>query len=328
LKRIVIIYHSSILPDAGPDELDVLDEAEHVANGLTALGFQPLILPFPDDINELLGALKDHKPEFIFNLVETLHGDGRMIHIAPYWFEHLAIPYSGCPAQAIYTTSNKIVAKQLMFATGIKTPALLEFKDLDRLSGLDGKRYLVKSVWEHASVGLDESKKLVFDDVNGLRDEFLYRQKAGGLYFAEEYIEGREFNITLLGGKDGVEVMPAAEIRFIDFPKDTPKIVGYRAKWVEDSFEYTHTVRSFEFTDDDKPLLERLKGLCEKCWEVFGLRGYARVDFRVDKDGNIYVLEINANPCISPDSGFIAATMRNGISFGDVLKRIIEDLKN
>jgi len=119
-------------------------------------------------------------------------------------------------------------------------------------------------------------------------------------------------------------VLPHAEIRFIDYPSGKRKIVDFRAKWDEASFEYHHTIRCFDFLPEDKQLLEKLSALAKECWQVFGLGGYARVDFRVDNDGNPWVLEINANPCISPDSGFVAAAAMAGINYADFIARILK----
>jgi D-alanine-D-alanine ligase len=101
-------------------------------------------------------------------------------------------------------------------------------------------------------------------------------------------------------------------------------VVDFRAKWDEASFEYHHTIRCFDFLPKDQLLLNMLSFLAKECWQVFGLGGYARVDFRVDNDGNPWVLEINANPCISPDSGFVAAADRAGINYADFIARIIK----
>ncbi|TFG95506.1 MAG: hypothetical protein E4H13_13325, partial [Calditrichales bacterium] len=147
-----------------------------------------------------------------------------------------------------------------------------------------------------------------------------------GEWFVESYIPGREFNISILADNGKPEVLPVAEIEFVDFPPDKPMIVDYRAKWETDSFEYQHTVRSFDFPDTDESLFAELRVITAKCWEIFDLRGYARVDFRVDENGKPWVLEINANPCISPDSGFVAAAERAGINFNTVIKRIINDM--
>jgi D-alanine-D-alanine ligase len=144
--------------------------------------------------------------------------------------------------------------------------------------------------------------------------------------FAESYVHGREFNLSVLAGAGGPEVLPPAEIVFEAYPEGKPRIVGYRAKWDETSFEYTHTVRRFEFAGADAPLIGALGSLALRCWDLFGLRGYARVDFRVDESGGPWILEVNANPCISPDAGFVAAAERAGLSFEHVVERIVDDL--
>jgi len=122
--------------------------------------------------------------------------------------------------------------------------------------------------------------------------------------------------------------LPPAEIKFIDFPEGKPHILGYESKWDEDSFEYKNTVRTFEFEESDKTLLSKLTKICYDCWNSFKLKGYVRVDIRVDEKNNPYVLEINANPCISPDAGFYAACNRAGIKFTTVISEIIFDALN
>lgn len=151
------------------------------------------------------------------------------------------------------------------------------------------------------------------------------RKTLGVAFFAETYIEGREFNLSLLASSRGPEVLPPAEIRFEGFPETRRKIVGYRAKWVEDSFEYTHTPRTFRFPQSDGPLLLSLADLAKRCWTLFRLRGYARVDFRVDGEGRPWVLEVNTNPCLSPDAGFAAASREAGLAFPEVIRRIVAD---
>jgi len=147
----------------------------------------------------------------------------------------------------------------------------------------------------------------------------------GGECFAEQFVDGREFNLSMLASQEGPEVLPPAEMRFIDYPPGKWKVVGYRAKWDEGSFESLHTERSFEFAKSERPLLQKLMETARKCWDLFGLRGYARVDFRVDEQNQPWVLEINANPCLSPDAGFVAAASQGGLSYRQVVKRIIQD---
>jgi D-alanine-D-alanine ligase len=186
--------------------------------------------------------------------------------------------------------------------------------------------YIIKAVWEHASTWLGSDSIINARDPYELRKATASRQKNIGMAcFAEAFIEGREFNLSLIAGDGGPHVLPPAEIRFDDFPPDKVKVVDYLSKWVEDSFEYHHTPRCFDFPDEDASLLLRLKDLALRCWRVFDLRGYARVDFRIDNTGKPWVLEVNTNPCLSPDGGFYAALERSGLSFVRAIERIIRD---
>jgi len=146
--------------------------------------------------------------------------------------------------------------------------------------------------------------------------------RAGSPWFAEAFIEGREFNLGLLDGPNGPTVLPPAEMLFEDFPEGKPRIVGYAAKWHEDSFEYSHTVRRFDLPGQDGALVAEMSRQALACWRLFGLRGWARVDFRVDGAGRPFILEVNANPCLSPDAGFAAGLARAGIPFIEAVGRI------
>ena len=142
-------------------------------------------------------------------------------------------------------------------------------------------------------------------------------------WFAEQYIDGREFNLALLGPAADPMLLPVAEMCF-SYPPGKPRIVGYKAKWEPGSFEYKNTFRRFDIPEADRGLLDDLRQLARRCWDLFGLNGYARVDFRVDATGQPWVLEVNANPCLSADSGFVAACREAGLSAGEVAERIVD----
>jgi D-alanine-D-alanine ligase len=334
----VAVIHGEVAECAGRDEKDVLIEVDTVSNGLTALGHEPIIVPVSLNLEETTRTLAALHPAMAFNLVESLSGKGSLIHIVPALLDSLKIPYTGSYTAAIILTSNKVLAKRWLGAAGLPTPpwfTAAERQERLRVSG----PWLVKSAWEHASIGLDEDSIIPEADRGRLLGEMeARRDKLGGACFAEAFIDGREFNLSLLAegtdpndGPDvqqfahgkGPEVLPPAEIRFDAYPPEKVRVVGYRSKWEEGSFEFDHTPRSFEFPETDTHLLAKLKELALRCWNLFDLRGYARVDFRVDRQGNPWILEVNTNPCLSPDAGFRAATERAGLNFSEVLNRII-----
>lgn len=324
MKKIVIL-HSDVTPDAGEDELDCLRQADTIAEALLQLGYDPVLIPFVFDLTRTITALNSLCPEVVFNLVETVAGKGSLIYFAPALLDYLKIPYTGCSTEAMFLTSNKPLAKKIMHEAGIATPAWVTEAGI-RSGSSSVDTYILKAAWEHASVGLDENcvvKLTGSTDLLALINE--RKKKLAGSFFAEAYIDGREFNVALIAGKSGVEVLPTAEMLFQGYAPDKLKLLDYRAKWVEDSFEYNNTVRTMDFSDEDEEIIVDLQEIAKRCWKLFGLRGYARVDFRVDKNGNPWVLEINANPCLSLEAGFAAAVEKTALKYHEAIELIIND---
>jgi D-alanine-D-alanine ligase len=125
-------------------------------------------------------------------------------------------------------------------------------------------------------------------------------------------------------GPAGPEILPIAEITFVDFPENMPKVLGWEAKWAEGSFACDHTVRRFLTDPADEPLLARIRELVQETWWICGLSGYARVDLRLDEAGQPCILEVNANPCIAQGAGFEAAAIQAGLGPAALVQRILE----
>jgi D-alanine-D-alanine ligase len=120
--------------------------------------------------------------------------------------------------------------------------------------------------------------------------------------------------------------LPPAEMIFHNYQEGRPRIVDFKAKWEVNTFEYANTVRAFPGDKIDPDLKEKIGSVAIRCWNTFGLKGYARVDMRIDINNNPFVIEVNANPCISPDSGLVAATIEANLPFTSVIQRILNDL--
>lgn len=320
----VAIVHNAVTDKSTIDELDVLVQVDSIGRSLIELGHETHLVPCTFDLLALRRRLESLRPDAVFNLVESLDARGRLIHLAPFLFDAMGLPYTGAPAEAIFITSQKVIAKQWLRASGLPTPDWFgpypeNSPNMPRTIPPNpawAAGFLIKAAWEHASFNLEGEGLVAGGDISRLRDLMKERAPAmGGVCFAEMYIEGREFNLSVIDGPDGPIALPPAEIVFEDFPEDKLRIVGYRAKWDEESFEYTHTSRRFDFPPEDAGLVERLKELALRCWHAVGMRGYARVDFRVDRQGRPWVLEANANPCFSPYGGFLAALKQEGFDY-------------
>ncbi|MBE0648688.1 MAG: ATP-grasp domain-containing protein [Bacteroidales bacterium] len=320
MKRKVVIVTNKLSEGAGADELDVLEQADMVANACEKLGYEVARMEMGLDLQSAISRIREEHPEMLFNLVESLDNKGEFAFIAASVFSSLGIPYSGTPVIPMFLASNKVLAKRELVRLGLPTP---KWFGADEAALLDPrKRYILKPIWEEGSLDLDESSVFYGTDE---RMKETAASKSREHYFIEEYIEGREFNISILGGLDGPEVLPLAEMQFLDFPAGKPKILGYRSKWEEESFEYTHTTRTFQSGEQDRVLHLRLIELCEACWKGFGLKGYVRIDFRVTKEGEPLIIDINANPCLSHSGGFAAALEQAGYSFTEAIRRILAD---
>ncbi|HHO77271.1 MAG TPA: D-alanine--D-alanine ligase [Deltaproteobacteria bacterium] len=323
--KTIVVLHNPVLADAPQDEQDVLVQAEEVSGALETLGFKAIRLPLMLLDESFTAKIREISPACIFNLVESSLGDARLIHMAPALLDHLGIPYTGASTEAIFLTSHKVLSKRLLTFNRIAPPAWF-MPGYDPVAELVFPgTYIIKALWEEASVGIDETSVVKASNLAELENLVDLRSRHLGLMcFAEQYIEGREFNISLLARDGQPETLPAAEIRF-DLPKSRYNIVDYRAKWDLDSIEYQGTRRCFDFPDNDEPLLDELRTIALLCWNVFELSGYNRVDFRVDISGKPFVLEVNANPCISPDSGFVAAAHKAGLTYPMIIERIVGD---
>jgi len=325
----IVILHQAVTEHSSLDERDVLMQVDAVSEALKSLGHEPTAIACDLNLSALRNTLKAMKPDAVFNLVESLDGSGRFLHLAPCLMEAMNTAFTGCPATALLTTSHKTMAKSVMANAGLPTPAWIGPCPQDSSSHMKLEtqdspgQWIIKSLWEHASAGLDETS-IVTGRPWEVRSLVCERAPClGGSAFAEAYIDGREFNLSLLQDGESAVVLPPAEILFEGYAEEKPRIVDYRAKWEEDSFEYNHTPRRFDFPTEDTALLETLRNLAIRCWHEFHLSGYARVDFRIDAQGQPWILEVNTNPCISPDAGFAAALNRAGISFESAVERIL-----
>ncbi len=318
MKRCLIIYNEPA-PEALPDELDVLDQVNFIESALKALGYNVNRMGITDDFMNEIAHIADEGFEFIFNLVESVGNNAEILYFIPALLNMHHLPYTGCPVEATFVTASKVLARRFMKANGI--PVAGGYKVSEASGLVPGRKYILKPVWEDGSLGITEESVFTF---NGTVPEIL-DDKNDNHWFIEDFIDGREFNVSVKAGPDGPEILPPAEMLFIDYPDDVPRIVSYKAKWVQDTFQFDNSCRRFPNDLSDR-LMQNIKDAVIACWHTFGLKGYARVDMRTDADENVYVLEVNANPCISPDSGFISAAVHAGYSHEDIISHIINDL--
>lgn len=302
---------------------DVLQQVAAVEQGLAELAVSSVRLPFDRDLPHFLQALATEQVDAIFNLCESVDDDARLAGHPAAVFELLGLPFTGSGSFALMLTTDKLSAKRQLAAAGLPTPEYFTYDG--EATGLPPDiafPVIIKPRLEDASIGIDQ-ESVVFDKVElGTKLPEFYEQY--GPLLIEQFIAGREFNISLFGYPKA-RVLPVAEIDFSTFPRDLHRIVGYRAKWDEDAFEYHNTQRLFP-RDLQSETLRRLQMIATDAFKLFMLRDYGRIDLRMDGLGNIYVLEANANPCLSPDAGFVAAAGQVTMDYTAIVKEFLSFL--
>jgi len=317
----VLVVHSDVPADAPPDDQDTILTAQAIAETLIGAGHEASLMPFAVSPDAIGAALETSRCDLVFNMVESVLGQDSLAATAPAIFEQFAIAYTGSAAAPIMLAGDKPLAKSVMRAAGLPTP---DWTSPPSWQGLrDGMRYVVKSATEDASLALDDQSVVDTRAAVMSRAEFC-TQRFGGRWFAEAYIDGREFNVALIKEHAGWLVLPLPEMFFEEWPAEKPRIVGYRAKWETGSVECATTTRRFGLERETPALAASLGDLARRACDLLGLSGYARVDFRVDTAGAATILEVNPNPCLAPDAGFAAAAAEQGWSYEALIARIAE----
>jgi D-alanine-D-alanine ligase len=322
-EKLVGIIHN-VPPSNGPHlqaSDDVMIQVDSVEYILKKLDYKTKRIPVTKDIKSFIEGVTGDRIDMVINLCETIDEDPGFIGHPAALLELAGIPFSGSSSIAMMISTDKVLSKRLLKGRGIRTPDYLIYNAHGHFNA-SCLRFpvIVKPRCEDASIGIDQES--VFATNEELKKNIKDFYDRFGTLIVEEYIEGREFNVSVFGYPEA-RVMPIAEIDFPEFPDSMYKIVGYRAKWEKQSFEHHHTERKFSFAMPQY-LLREMERIAAECFSCFMLRDYGRVDMRMDKHGKIYVLEVNANPCISPDAGFPAALERAGITYTEMIRLFTE----
>lgn len=317
MKKAIILYNK-ISEKSSNDELDVLEQVNLVTKSLKELKYSVKSFEFDMNIEKVVKNIGKIKPDIIFNLVESVYNKGEFAYLPTSILSFLNIPFTGSPLIPMFNCSNKLLTKKELDRIRVLTPNYFTLNELYKLKA--DRKYILKPVWEEGSLDIDE--KCVFD---GSDIEYInsISKKNKDYYFVEEFIEGRELNVSIIATDKGPRVLPLAEMIF-NYPDNKPKILGYKSKWEEDSFEYKNTNRTFDI-DDDYRIRPEIEEICKDCWNELGLKGYVRIDFRLDGINKPYVIDINLNPCISEDSGFYAACIEDGYTYTQMIENILRD---
>jgi D-alanine-D-alanine ligase len=324
-------YFSGIDPNTGAkiriNNAD-LSEASYdagirvIEKSLMNKGFEIIPFGLEHDLNTLINFLQNEKPDVVFNLCESFNNESTNEMFIAGLYELVKVSYTGASAFSLGLLIQKNFVKEILKANSFSTPEFLLIKDPANFHFNNELRFpmIIKPSHEDASVGISNNSivKNETELYNQVTYLFNYLHQP---VIVEEYIEGREFNIAVLGDTDP-EVLPISEINFSGLPDNYPKIVTYAAKWMDGSPEYLGTKGECP-AKLDKQVEDNLKDLAMKVYKLFRCRDYARVDLRMDKNNVPYILEINPNPDLSLDAGFFRSSRTAGFSYEDMLEKIV-----
>lgn len=320
----VAVVREHVSESASPDAQDTVRQARSVAGSLARCGWRAEDLVFGGDLADLEAELARLRPDVVFNLVESWQGLASLACVAPALLRKAGLAFTGADEGAMALAGDKALAGRVLRTAGIPVPVGASMDELRRGLFPGAGTYIIKARFEDASLGLGPDCVVEAREARALLAAMEgFAPRMGGDCVAEAYVRGREFNVALLATGGGVGVLPVAEMVF-DPGLTGPAILHYAAKWDEDGPDYALSARSFELAGEES-LVREMGRIALACWELFGLAGYARVDFRVDGEGRPFVIDVNPNPCLTPDAGFAAAAHRAGLDHADVVRAVVLD---
>ena len=301
------------------DAVDCMQQVDRMANGLRAHGHPVEPVAVSKDVAAPLAG-RDPREAIVFNWCEGLDGQPNAYDVVAKTLDDLGFVYTGAGPWALRHTQNKADFKRSLDALGIPTPRWCVFTTPQEAAGWDVFPAIVKPVAEHCSYGITTDS--VVSDVAGLRRQIDYIMATFGVgALVEEYIDGREINVSIWGNGTPM-ALPLYEIDFSGIDDPRQHVVSYDSKWVPESFQYKHTPVRCP-TDVDEPVADAIRSTALAAYRAMRCRDYGRIDTRV-RDGVAYVVDVNANCDITAEGGFAKTAKVAGYDYGAMASQIVK----
>ncbi len=325
--RVMMLVHYTLVP---PEDLRSKDDPRlekyrteyDVKQALLQLGHEVLIVGVYDDLGPTRKTVEEWKPHIVFNLLEDFAGISAFDYYVVSFLETLRLPYTGCNPRGLLLARDKALSKKLLSFHHINVPGFTVFPLGSKIKRVRRLRFpvIVKSLMEEGSVGIAQSS-VVESEAELLERVALIHERTQGDAIAEEYVDGRELYVTVLGNQK-LEILPIRELVFGQADSGAPKVATYRVKWNEDyrkrwGIEYQfarHLPNGME---------EKIVRLCKRIYRVLDMNGYARLDLRLTPDDKIYVLEANPNPGIARDEDCTLSAIKADMTYEEFIQRLL-----
>ena len=325
--RVLVLLHPDLVP---PDSLKGFSEEEinnwkteyDVVSTLRAAGHEVRPLGVENELKPIRDEIESWKPDVVFNLLEQFHGEAVYDQNVASYLELLRVPYTGCNPRGLMLARGKDLSKKLLIYHRIPLPAFAVFplrRKVRRPPRL-GLPLIVKSLSEDASYGISQASVVDSDEKLAERVTFIH-ERIGTAAIAEQYIEGRELYVGVLGN-DRLRVLPIWELEFGSMPSGARTIATEKVKH-DLEYQQRHDINVGPAKDLSPQLVDSIKRAAKRIYRTLELDGYARIDFRLAADGIPYYIEANPNPEIAKIEEFASAAKHDGLEYPDLIQRIV-----
>ena len=294
------------------------------ANVMAALGTAGHVaehLAIYDDVDLLRQKLETCAPDVLFNLVEQFKNNSSFDQNIVSLLEMQGIPFTGCGSTGLTLCKHKGISKKILHYHGIHVPDFVVVPRGQRIGRPKQLKFpiLVKPVKDEASYGISRASFVETDEQFRERVAFIH-EKHNSDAIAEEYIEGRELYVSLMGNVR-LTVFPMRELVFREVPPNEPKIATFKAKWDEEYRKRWGLQNQFA-EGLDSALVANIEETCKRIYRLLTIDGYARIDLRLSADNKVYFIEANPNPHLADDEDFAMSAGKAGLSYPELIDRI------
>jgi D-alanine-D-alanine ligase len=294
----------------------------HILKALNELGYPTEHLAIFDDLDLVQQKLQQFKPDLIFNLADQFKNNRAFDQNIVSFLAMHDVAFTGCGSTGLTLCKHKAVSKKILGYHRIHTPEFVTIARGKRIARPKRLKFpiLVKPLKEEASLGISQASFVETDEQFKERAQFIH-DKYDNDVIAEEYIEGRELYVSVMGNHR-LEVFPIRELVFREVPPDEPKIATYKAKWDEEYRKRWGLVNQHA-EGIDPAVAAAIQKTCKRIYHLLTIDGYARLDLRLTRDNKVYFIEANPNPILAEDEDFAQSAFKAGLTYPQLIERII-----
>lgn len=325
--RVMVLMHEDLVPPPNPDGTPPPPAVEwkteyDVLTGLANLGHEVRAVGVQHELGKLRTAIEEFRPHIAFNLLEEFHSVPLYDQHVVSYLELLRQPYTGCNPRGLLLSRDKALSKKVLAYHRIPVPRFAVFplgRKVRRPKPLTYPAF-VKSLTAHSSAGIAQASIVHNDESLARRVAFIHEQ-VGTDAIAEQYIEGRELYVAILGNLR-LQVLPTWELRFTNLPEGAPRIATQKVKW-DVGYQQRAGIEIGPAADLDPALEARIVQACRRSYRLLGLTGYARMDLRLTEHGEFYLLEANSNADVAFGEELAESAQKAGLGYEQLLQRIV-----